>query len=151
MPSAPDASPAWFPRLVAARALDPLVANVEAGGASSCRGAAGSSTAFVAAALAKRSGRPLLLITAHADEAEEAVAEINDLAAAGLAPDAALLPALESMPGEGGAALDLLAERLTMVRRLAEGRGRLTLIAGEVAMRLPWYSGKVRLSPSPMK
>ena len=123
MPSAPDASPAWFPRLVAARALDPLVANVEAGGASSCRGAAGSSTAFVAAALAKRSGRPLLLITAHADEAEEAVAEINDLAAAGLAPDAALLPALESMPGEGGAALDLLAERLTMVRRLAEGRG----------------------------
>jgi transcription-repair coupling factor (superfamily II helicase) len=77
----------------------------------------------VAAALAKRSGRPLLLITAHADEAEEAVAEINDLAAAGLAPDAALLPALESMPGEGGAALDLLAERLTMVRRLAEGRG----------------------------
>ena len=32
----------------------------------------------VAAALAKRSGRPLLLITAHADEAEEAVAEIND-------------------------------------------------------------------------
>ena len=51
MPSEPDASLAVLGGLLADRALDPLVANVEAGGASSCRGAAGSSTTFVAAAM----------------------------------------------------------------------------------------------------
>ena len=61
MPTARDASPAWFGGMVASAALDPLDSNVEAGGASSCRGASGSSTAFVAAALAVRSGRPVLL------------------------------------------------------------------------------------------
>ena len=121
MPSTTDASPAWFGGLVAASAIDPLVSNVEAGGASSCRGAAGSSTVFVAAALARRTQRTLLLVTAHIDEADEAVSELNDLFAAGLGPEPVLLPALESSPGEGGSALDLLAERLTVVRRLIEG------------------------------
>lgn len=121
MPSTTDASPAWFGGLVAASAIDPLVSNVEAGGASSCRGAAGSSTVFVAAALARRTQRTLLLVTAHIDEADEAVSELNDLFAAGLGPEPVLFPALESSPGEGGSALDLLAERLTVVRRLIEG------------------------------
>ena len=121
MPSTTDASPAWFGGLVAASAIDPLVSNVETGGASSCRGAAGSSTVFVAAALARRTQRTLLLVTAHIDEADEAVSELNDLFAAGLGPEPVLFPALESSPGEGGSALDLLAERLTVVRRLIEG------------------------------
>jgi transcription-repair coupling factor (superfamily II helicase) len=129
MPSAPDASPAGLGGLLADPALDPLVANVEAGGASSCRGASGSSTTFVAAALARRSGRTVLLVTAHLDEADESVAELADLHAAGLGPEPALLPALESMPGEGGSALDLLAERLGVVRRLAEGNAPGVVVA----------------------
>jgi len=129
MPPDADASLAVLGGLLADRALDPLVANVEAGGASSCRGAAGSSTTFVAAALAKRSSRTVLLVVAHLDEADEAIAELGDLAAAGLAPEAALLPALEAMPGEGGSALDLLADRLAVVRRLAEGRAPGIIVA----------------------
>jgi transcription-repair coupling factor (superfamily II helicase) len=129
MPSVPDASLAALGGLLADRALDPLVSNVEAGGASSCRGAAGSSTSFVAAALAARTGRTVLLVTAHLDEADEAFAELADLHAAGLGPEPALMPALEGIPGEGGSALDLLAERLAVVRRLAEGRAPGILVA----------------------
>lgn len=129
MSSTKDASPTWFGGLVAASAIDPLVNNVEAGGASSCRGAAGSSTVFVAAALAQRTKRTVLLVTAHIDEADEAVSELNDLFAAGVGPEPVLLPALESSPGEGGSALDLLAERLTVVRRLIEGNDPGILVA----------------------
>ncbi len=118
MPGSPDASPAWFARLAASRAMDPLVANVEAGGASSCRGASGSSTAFVAAALASRTDRPVLLVTAHLDEAEEAAAELISTCFAGDAGAVAHLPALEGAGGDGTAALDLLAERLDVVRRM---------------------------------
>jgi transcription-repair coupling factor (superfamily II helicase) len=123
------ASPAVLGGLFEDGALDPLVSNVEAGGASSCRGASGSSTTFVAAALARRTGRCVLLLTAHLDEADEAVAELAGLAAAGLCPEPALLPALEAVPGEGGSALDLLAERLALVRRLAEGRAPAIVVA----------------------
>ncbi len=129
MPPHADASPAWFARLASSKALDPLVANVEAGGGSSARGASGSSTAFVTAALAVRTQRPVLLVTAHLDEADEAVAELADLAERGECPAPVTLPALESMPGEAVGALDLLAERLGVVRALVEGRAPGILVA----------------------
>ncbi|MFO0962860.1 MAG: transcription-repair coupling factor [Phycisphaerales bacterium] len=129
MPAQANASPAWFDRLASSPSLDPLVSNARAGGASSARGASGSSTTFVAAALARRLERPLLLVTAHLDEADEACSELADLHAAGAAPEALVLPALESLPGEGSGALDLLAERLGIVRRLAESRAPGILVA----------------------
>jgi transcription-repair coupling factor (superfamily II helicase) len=121
MPSDPDASPAWFRGFASSPALDPLLASVEAGGASSCRGASGSSTTFLAAAIAARTRRPVVLVVAHLDEAEEAAAELGDLADAGLCPPPAYLPALESAATDGAAGTDLLGERLAVARRLHAG------------------------------
>ena len=61
--------------------------------------------------------RPFVLVTAHLDEADEAIDELEALGV-----DAVRLPALELSPGESGVALDLLAERLLLVRRLIDGR-----------------------------
>ena len=58
-------------------ALRSLLAHLEAGGASSARGAAGSSTVLLAGAVARRLGRPLLLVLAHIDDADEAVDELR--------------------------------------------------------------------------
>lgn len=134
MPSAPDASPAWFRGLASSSALDPLLASVEAGGASSCRGASGSSTTFLAAAIAARTGRPVLLVVAHLDEAEEAAAELGDLADAGLCPRPAYLPALEAAATDGAAGADLLGERLAVARRLHAGDAPPVMVAALPAL-----------------
>ncbi|MBL9141689.1 MAG: hypothetical protein JNK53_07465, partial [Phycisphaerae bacterium] len=121
MSASSDHAAGWFSRLAHSAHFNPLVEQAGAGGASSARGASGSSTTFVAAAIAIRTGRPVLLVTAHLDEADEALAELNDLHASGVGPECALLPALESIVGEGTTTLDLLSDRLTLVRRMAEG------------------------------
>jgi len=80
------------------------------------RGAVGSSAAIVAATVQTTLQRPLLLVTAHLDEADEAIDEFEALGI-----DTARLPAMELAPGESGVALDLLAERLLLIRRLIDG------------------------------
>ena len=79
-------------------------------------GAAGSSTALVTGAVAQLRQRLTLLITAHLDDADEAVEE---LLAQGI--PASRLPALEILPGETGVSLDLFAERLSTVRSMLAG------------------------------
>ncbi len=77
------------------------------------RGSQGSSSSFLAAVAAKLSGRTVLYVVAHLDEADET---LDELAAAGV--NAARLPTLEVLPGETGISLELFAERLALVRRL---------------------------------
>ncbi|MCC6321992.1 MAG: transcription-repair coupling factor [Phycisphaerales bacterium] len=80
------------------------------------RGSQGSSGSFVAAALGSAAERPVLLVTAHLDDADEAV---DELSSAGV--EAMRLPALEVLPGESAVSMDLFAERLAVIRRLAAG------------------------------
>ncbi len=77
-------------------------------------GASGSSTALVAAALASALERPVILVVAHIDDAEEALEEIGS-------ERAVRLPALEVLPGETGVTLDLFAERLAVVKECIAG------------------------------
>ncbi len=86
-------------------------------------GASGSSTSLLAGALARITGRLIVLVTAHLDDADEAV---DELAAAGVS--AVRLPALEVLPGETGVSLDLFAERLAVQRRLAGAAGTLQVV-----------------------
>jgi len=79
-------------------------------------GASGSSTAAVCGALASVLGRPVLLVVAHLDDAEEALEELG-------VDRAIRLPALEVLPGETGVSLDLFAERLAVVRECLAGEG----------------------------
>ncbi|MBM4107369.1 MAG: transcription-repair coupling factor [Phycisphaerae bacterium] len=81
-------------------------------------GAVGASTALVAAALARRTGRMVVLVVAHLDEGDDFVDAILEQGGAALR-----FPALEAVPGESGAALDLFAERLETVRRVLAPRG----------------------------
>lgn len=74
-------------------------------------GVVGSSPAFCAAALSRRSGRPAVMVVAHLDDADEA---LDEICAMGI--PALRLPALEALPGESGVSLDLFAERLGVVR-----------------------------------
>ena len=80
------------------------------------RGSAGSATHLIAGAMARETGRPVLLVVAHLDEADEAV---DELLSAGIG--AQRLPALEGLPGESAGALDLFAERLVCVRTATQG------------------------------
>ncbi len=82
-------------------------------------GSAGSSTAFLSGAISELVGGLVVLVVAHADDADEAV---DELAEAGV--EATRLPAMQSLPGESGMAIDLLADRLSVVRaELAEAVG----------------------------
>ncbi|QOJ00335.1 MAG: transcription-repair coupling factor [Phycisphaeraceae bacterium] len=79
-------------------------------------GASGSATHLIAGALCRLTGRSVVLVLAHLDEADQAVEE---LLASGV--EARRFPALEALPGESAMALDLFAERLSVVRGLVRG------------------------------
>jgi transcription-repair coupling factor (superfamily II helicase) len=78
-------------------------------------GVAGSSTGFVAGAVAARCERPVLLVTAHLDDADEIVDELGQDPGA---PAIIRVPALEADPGGRSVPPDLMAERLGAVRAL---------------------------------
>jgi len=114
----------WVQSIAKTRAVGDLAALIERGGAVSARGVVGSSTVLITAALWRLLRRPMLLLVAHLDEADEALDELEALEI-----EAARLPAMEIVPGETSINLELLAERLTLVRRLAEGQVPPILIA----------------------
>ncbi len=84
------------------------------------RGAWGSSTSLLAGALALRSGRPVLLVVAHLDDGDDAIADLDLFQ--GMTPiHSQRFGALEVLPGESGVSLELLAERLAVVESLDHG------------------------------
>ena len=106
----------WLKRISDGPAHSALAGLVEQGGAVAARGLVGSSAVVIAAALARRTGRPMVVVTAHLDEADEAA---DELAALGVRAEK--FPAMEILPGETSVSSELLAERLTVVRRLVDG------------------------------
>ncbi len=81
-------------------------------------GSSGSSTALLAGAVAMATKRPLVLVVAHLDEADDSTDEINAFAATGMAMR---FPALEVLPGESRASLELFAERAAAQRAIQDG------------------------------
>ena len=121
--------PSWFEQLIQSAAVRRLAAAIaehapRSSEPVSARGAIGSSTNMLAASLHHRLNQPLLLVVAHLDEADEA---LDELEALGL--DAVKFPAMELAPGESSVSLDLLSERLTLVRRLIEGNAPQIVVA----------------------
>ena len=96
-------------------AADPVIAELSRhllrGGHHQARGSTGSSTPLIAAAIARSSNRPVFLLCAHVDEAEEAVDAIES---AGMA--AIPLPALQTLPGDSTVSVELLSGRLAAVQ-----------------------------------
>jgi len=85
-------------------------------------GSRGSSTALMAGALSLHSRRPVLLVVAHLDEADDAVDDLSLFAEAGHDLEVQRFGALEVLPGESGVNLELLAERLGVVESLGRAR-----------------------------
>ncbi len=77
----------------------------------------GSSAPMTAGIVARRLQRPLLLVTAHLDDADNARDDIETLF--GATPE--VLAAWEGLPGEGAAAAEVAAERTALCARLASG------------------------------
>ncbi len=80
-------------------------------------GVAGSSTGFLAGAVAVASERPVLLVTAHLDDADEIADEVSQDPSA---PSVIRVPALEADAGGKSVPPDLMAERLAAVRQVIE-------------------------------
>ena len=93
-------------------ALRELARALDAGRRVVADGIAGSSTPIVAGALARVLRRPVVLVVAHTDEAEDALDELESAGA-----EVLRLPALEALPGETNVSLDLFAERGAVVTR----------------------------------
>jgi len=121
---APGADAGWFTRVADSAPLRELIDYTRDGGPCAARGVIGSSGTLTAAAIARLTGRPVLLVVAHLDEADEAVDELESLDF-----DAVKLPAVEHAAGESGINIELLAERLAVVQRLHDDSPPHVLIA----------------------
>ena len=80
-------------------------------------GSVGSSTALSAGLIARRTQRPLLLVVAHLDDADEAQEELSCCGVA-----CVKIPALEASAAEGGGA-DLIAARVRLAHELPTLQG----------------------------
>jgi transcription-repair coupling factor (superfamily II helicase) len=88
----------------------------DVGGPVAAAGLWGSSAPILAAIVGERLERPLLLITAHADEADNCVDDITT--ALGIAPEQ--LPQLETLPHERVVEDELYSERLRLCLLLSD-------------------------------
>jgi transcription-repair coupling factor (superfamily II helicase) len=85
-------------------------------------GSRGSSATLLAGAVAVGTRRPVLYVTAHLDEADDAYDDLELFEHAGHALRRRRFGALEVLPGESSVSLDLLAERLSVVQSLSSPR-----------------------------
>jgi len=111
---------AWLDRLIRDSSVRRLADEAARGGDITARGAHGSSTTLVAGALARLGAAAtapslVLLVVAHLDDCDEAIAELT-----GAGVDAIAFPALEALPGDSAASLEIVAARLGLARRLME-------------------------------
>lgn len=77
----------------------------------------GSSVAAVAAAVRKETGRPILVICGHIDEADDLADDLELFSGAGERPS--VLSAVESSSGLGRASEEQVAERMRLIHRCA--------------------------------
>jgi transcription-repair coupling factor (superfamily II helicase) len=103
----------WFAQFADDHTLTALTASVQRGGMVMAGGSAGSSPLFAALATAQHAQRPLVIVTAHLDDADEAADEC-----AAMDLEALRFPALEVLPGETSVSPELLGERLSVMRAL---------------------------------
>ncbi|HMD55131.1 MAG TPA: hypothetical protein VKJ65_11330, partial [Phycisphaerae bacterium] len=79
----------------------------------------GSCALVIAALVQAQLGRPMLILTAHLDEADDAVDQLEFFRPGAAVP---LFPAFEVLPGESNISPELSAERLTLLSNLNAGQ-----------------------------
>lgn len=111
-------APAWLDAMALDEAVAGLARALAAGTRAVVTGAAGSSASILAGLLARGLHRPVVLVVAHIDEADDTLDELTSLGMPALR-----LPALEVLPGETDIALDLFAERIAVQREVMQLTG----------------------------
>jgi transcription-repair coupling factor (superfamily II helicase) len=96
-------------------------------------GSSGSSVSMTALALHQRTKRPVLVVCAHLDEAEDLYAEIGTIDPG--APT--MFPALELSPGESSVSAELFTQRLIIARDIEAGNIDGVIIAPIAALMQP--------------
>ena len=127
----------WLARIIESEEISALLERLDRDGHAIAQGSLGSSSTLVAASLAIRSQRPVLLVVAHLDEADDALDDLQLLRNASHDLSFDRFGAMEVLPGESAVSLELLAERLDVVGRLLENRGPNLLIAPIQALMQP--------------
>jgi transcription-repair coupling factor (superfamily II helicase) len=122
----------WFDRVANHLLLERLGADLAHLKTVTVRGSAGSSSVVLGAALSRRSSRPIVMVVAHLDDADEALEVLR-----GLEVDALRFPALEIIPAETQVNVELVAERLTLLRRVVEERPPAVIVAPVAALMQP--------------
>ncbi len=110
----------WLRRFVESAPVHALMDALRADRSAVAAGGRGSSTALLAGAVAAHTHKPVLLVVAHLDEADDALDDLETFTGAGYDLPAERFGALEVLPGESALSLDLLAERLAIVDRLQQ-------------------------------
>ena len=92
-----------------------LVRRLTQEGHAAATGQWGSCALVLAAAVQKRAGRPMLIVTAHLDEADDALDQLQFFRPGA---SAVLFPAYEVLPGESNLSHELAAQRLDLLASL---------------------------------
>ncbi len=110
----------WLNGLIQSHALDQLWERTQGDRRTVVAGSRGSSTALLAGSIALRTHRPVLLVVAHPDEADEALEDLALCQAVNSALSPQRIAALEVLPGETHVSIELLSQRLHAVERLSQ-------------------------------
>ncbi|HEY4328270.1 MAG TPA: DEAD/DEAH box helicase, partial [Phycisphaerae bacterium] len=105
----------------------------------------GSCALVLAAVVQKRIGRPMLVVTAHLDEADDAVDQLTFFHPG---CDARLYPAFEVLPGESNVSDELAAQRLELLVDLARESGPGTKAASHPQFLVAPVQSLMQPSPS---
>jgi len=92
-----------------------LAARLGSGGAAAVSGSQPSAAGMLAGAVLRETGRSVVLVTAHLDDADEAADELSSVGV-----EVLQLPALEVLPGESAVSAELFAERVAACRRAVD-------------------------------
>lgn len=124
----------WLHRLSTSREFRALIDTLKANTPAVCENAVGSSPAVMAGCIATQMQRPVLHVVAHLYEADDAIDDLERFGEAGMPLATDRFGALEVLPGETSVSLELLAERLGVVEKLATGEAG----GGDGGSEMPW-------------
>jgi len=124
--------------ILADRSFKALGKGLDSGERCIATGSVGASISLVSLALSRRVKRPVVIVCAHLDEAEDIFAEIEAVEAG----RGVVFPALELSPGESSVSAELFAQRASMIAGFRAGEVPDVLIAPIAALMQPVPSEK---------
>ena len=119
--------------IIADASFKVLAKGLDAGQRTIATGSIGASVSLLAVSLHRQTKRPVLIVCAHVDEAEDVLAETHAAGEKG----SEVFPALELAPGESSVSAELFANRAAMIAQIRAGQVPGVLIAPIAALMQP--------------